>query len=128
MFVFLTRLGRLFVATVVLAGVISILGVMSITGVLVSHHGGATSSMACAVSSTGVGQALTVSGHGYAPNTEYLLHMSSPGSNFATPVNTNTSGSFTFSWQASWAGTYGAAVWSAGGGSKLMATCSSVTV
>lgn len=128
MFVFLTRLGRLFVATVVLAGVISILGVMSITGVLVSHHSGATSSMACAVSSTGVGQQLVVSGRGFAPGTQYHLFVNTPTASFETVANTDSTGTFSYDNWAYSKGSYGASVWSEGGGSKQMAACTSLTL
>lgn len=129
MFVFLTRLGRLFVATVVLGAVISILGVMSVTGVLVaSHHQGGASTMACSVSSAGVGQAVVTSGHGFAANSQYLLSVSTPAGSGTTTATTGATGTFTVNSWAYWKGTYGASVWTTGGGSHQMASCSSVTV
>src|SRR5260370_31197885 len=124
MFVFLTRLGRLFVATVVLAGVISVIGVMTTTGILVaSHHQGGAPAMACAVSSAGVGQQLVVSGHGFDPSTQYHLFVSTPTGNFETVANAGSTGAFAYDNWAYAKGTYGASVWSEGGGSKQMAAC-----
>jgi len=94
MFVFLTRLGRLFVATVVLASVISILGVMSVTGILVaSHHNASSSQASCTVAMGSVingQQRLLVSAGGLAASTKYLE--AQPGVQ-SVWITTNSAGS-----------------------------------
>ena len=128
MFTFLSRLGRLFVAGAVLIAVGTILGFTSLSGILVASHHNAGSGGSCAVSSSGVGQQLVFSGRGFAANTQYLLFTTSPGGNGETTANTDSTGAFSVSSVAYWHGTYGASVWSSGGGSRQLAACASVTV
>ena len=132
MFTFLTRMGRLFVVAIVMGATASILGfgILNYSPVANKHNnGGASASAACAVAASAVGQSLTVSGHGFAANTQYLLYTSSPGGGGATTATTDSTGAFTRSiGMAYWAGTYGASIWTTGGGSSRVATCSSVTV
>jgi hypothetical protein len=94
MFAFLTRLGRLFVATIVLAGVISIIALMSTSGILVaSHHQGA-STMSCTVAMGPVvnGQRrLQVNASGLLPSSSYVYGQT--GSQTAN-VTTSSAGSF----------------------------------
>ncbi len=127
MYNFLSRLGRLFIGITVLVAVIAIFGVSTDFGALVSHHQSA-SSMSCAVSSAGVGQQLVTSGHGFAPNSQYLLSVKTPAGTGTTTASTDGSGAFTVNAWATWSGTYSASVWTTGGGSRQMASCSSVTV
>ena len=128
MFTFLQRLSRLFVILTIMVAVGTIIGFTSISGILVASHHNASSSMACAVSSAGVGQSLTVSGHGFAANSQYLLFLTSPGGNGATTATTDATGSFTYTSTAYWKGAYGASVWTSGGGSKQLASCTSASV
>jgi hypothetical protein len=129
MFTFLQRLGRLFVVTTILMAVGTIIGITSYSGILVaSHHNGASSAMACTVASSGVGGSLTVSGHGFGANTQYLLFLTNPAGSGETTVNTDATGAFTYSSYASWHGTYAASVWSAGSGSKEVAGCTALTL
>jgi len=128
MYTLLSRLGRLFVVVTVLMAVAAIIGFTSISGILVASHHNASSGMACAVTSGGVGLALTVSGHGFAANSQYLLFLTNPAGSGETTVNTDANGAFTYSSWASWKGTYSASVWSAGSGSKQVAACTSVTL
>ena len=124
MFVFLTRLGRLFVATVVLAGVISILGVMSLTGVLVSHHS-AASSAGCTLTGSAKGAPLTLTGSGYSPGATYSVDFVWPnGSMGGVGATANSAGAISVSTYAWWAGTYKAEVFSGSGNKGMMATCS----
>jgi hypothetical protein len=128
MFTFLSRLGRLFVVSTVLIAVGTIIGFTSISGILVASHHNASSSMACAVTSAGVGQALAVSGHGFAANTQYALFTTTPGGNGETTASTDSTGAFTVTSFTYWHGTYGASVWTLGGGAKQVASCTSATV
>ena len=127
MYNFLSRLGRLLIGITVLVAVIAIFGVTTDLGPLVSHHQGA-SSMACAVSSTGVGQQLVVSGTGFAPSTQYHLFVNTPTGSYETVANADATGTFTYDNWAYSKGSYSASVWSEGGGSKLMAACTSITL
>src|SRR5881628_2974960 len=125
MFTFLTRMGRLFVVAIVMGATASILGfgILNYSPVANKHNGGASASAACAVTATAVGQALTTSGHGFAANSQYVLYETTPAGTGATTATTDGSGSFTVSGWATWKGTYSAAVWTSGGGAKLVATC-----
>ena len=130
MFTFLTRLGRLGITITVLVAVATILGVTTWgrQQLVASHHQAASPSAACAVSSAGVGQQLVVSGHGFAPSTQYLLNVTTPSGNWATVANTDSSGAFKYTNWTYLRGTYGATAWTEGGGSKQVATCSSLTL
>lgn len=128
MFAFLQRLGRLFVVVTILMAVGTIIGITSYSGILVASHHNASSAMACTVASGGVGQSLTVSGHGFAANSQYLLFLSNPAGSGETTANTDATGAFTYSSYASWKGTYSASVWSAGSGSKQVAACTALTL
>jgi len=130
MFTFLSRLGRLGVTIAVLVAVAGILGFTTWGSQLLvaSHHNAGAGSAACAVASAGVGQQLVVSGHGFAPGTQYLLQVSTPAGNWTTVANTDSSGTFAYSSWAYLRGTYGATAWTEGGGSKQVATCSSLTL
>jgi hypothetical protein len=127
MFSFLTRLGRLAIAIPVIALVATILGFGALNASLVSHHQ-STASASCTISSGGVGQPLTTTGRAFGANTQYVLYATTPAGTGATTATTDGSGSFTVNSWAYWKGTYSAAVWSAGGGAKLVANCSSVTL
>lgn len=75
MFTFLTRMGRLFVGITVFLAVMAIIGVTSITGLLVSHHQNASATAACAVSMGSMinaHQRLLVTATGLTPSTQYL--------------------------------------------------------
>jgi hypothetical protein len=123
MFSFLTRLGRLFVATIVLAGVISIIGVMSTTGILVASHHNAAGSTACTMSAASLGGALTISGSGYAPGASYAVAITWPyGSTGDLLTSANAAGQLSVTTQALWSGTYKASVLNSKGG--VMASCS----
>jgi hypothetical protein len=123
MFVFLTRLGRLFVATVVLAGVISIIGVMSVTGILVASHHNASGTTACTMSTASLGGPLTVSGSGYSPGASYAVRMTWPyGGTGDLLTNANASGQISLTTQALWSGTYKASVVDSKG--TVIASCS----
>jgi len=128
MFAFLSNLGRLGVTIAVLVAVAGILGFTTLGMQLVASHHNATASAACAASSAGAGKALVISGHGFAANTQYLLYTSTPAGTGATTATTDGTGAFTVNSWAYWSGAYGAAVWTPGGGSRLVATCSGVTV
>jgi len=128
MYTLLSRLGRLFVVITVLMAVAAIIGFTSISGILVASHHNASSGMSCTVASAGVGQALSVSGRGFAANSQYLLFLSNPAGSGETTANTDANGAFTYSSSASWKGTYSASVWSAGNGSKQVAACTPVTL
>ena len=128
MFTFLSRLGRLTVTIGVLVAVAGILGFTTFGMQLVASHHGASASAACVAASAGVGKPLVISGHGFAANSQYLLYTNTPAGSGATTATTDGSGSFTVNSWAYWAGTYGGSVWTIGGGSHQMATCSSVTV
>ena len=128
MFIFLTRLGRLMVGIPIVIAVTTIAGFTTLSIVPVASHHLASASGACAVTSTGVGQQLVVSGHGFAPSTQYLLHMSTPTGNFDTVANTDSSGAFTYDSWTYLRGTYAATAWTEGGGSKQVVTCSSLTL
>jgi hypothetical protein len=127
MYAFLTRLGRLFIGVPILVAVIVIFGGSSLTAVPVAHKQNA-SAMSCAVSSAGVGQQLVVSGHGFAANTQYLLFVSTPRGSWETVANADSTGAFTYDSMAYATGTYGATVWSEGGGSKQVASCTTLTL
>jgi hypothetical protein len=127
-FTFLTRLGRLAVGIPIVIAVTTIMGFSVLNIVPVASHHQASASAACVVASTGVGRALVTSGHGFAANSQYLLAVKTPAGTGTTTATTDASGSFTVNAWATWAGTYSAAVWTMGGGSHLMASCSSVTV
>ena len=126
MYAFLSRLGRLFIGITVLVAVIAIFGVSTDLGTLVSHRGNA--SMACTVSSAGVGQQLLVSGQGFAANTQYHLFVNTPTASFETVANADATGAFTYENWAYTHGSYGASVWPESGASKPVATCSSTTL
>ena len=131
MFTFLTRMGRLFVVAIVMGATASILGfgILNYSPVANKHNnGGASASAACAVTATAVGQGLTTSGHGFAANSQYVLYETTPAGTGATTATTDGSGSFTVSGWATWKGTYSAAVWTSGGGAKLVASCTAATV
>jgi hypothetical protein len=127
MYGFLTRLGRLFIAIPILVAVIAIFGSSILTDVPVAHKQN-TSAMACTVSSAGVGQQLVVSGHGFAANTQYLLHVSTPTGTFATVANADPTGAFTYDNWAYSRGVYGATVFSEGGRSSQVATCTGLSL
>jgi len=127
MFVFLTRLGRLAVGIPVVIAVTALLGFNTLTAVPVAHRQGA-STMSCTVSSAGVGQKLIVAGHGFSAGTQYHLFVSSPTGSYETVANTDSTGAFTYeSWTYA-KGAYGASVWSVGGKSRQLATCTSLTL
>jgi hypothetical protein len=126
MFGFLNRLGRLFVATIVLAAVVSIIGVMSTTGILVASHHNAAGSTGCTMSAASLGGPLTISGSGYAPGGSYAVAMTWPYGGTGDLLTTaNASGQLSLTTRALWSGTYRATVLSSRG--AAMATCS-VTV
>ena len=127
-FVLVSRIGRLFVVATILMAVGAIIGFTSFSGILVASHHNASSGMACTVTSAGVGGSLTVSGHGFAANSQYLLFLTNPAGSGETTANTDGNGAFTYSSYASWKGTYSASVWSAGNGSKQVAACTSLTL
>lgn len=113
----------------IVGGVIIIGAVTVLTNsfVPVASHHQLSSNAHCTVSAPAVGGALTVTGTGFAPSTQYLLFLSSPGGNGETTANTGATGSFTYSSAAYWKGTYGATVWTSGHSSALAATCASAT-
>jgi hypothetical protein len=92
-----------------------------------SHHAALTAAK-CAVSATAVGGALTVSGSGFAPSTQYLLFLSSPGGNGETTTSSDAAGYINYGSTAYWKGTYGATLWTSGHNSALAASCTSATV
>ena len=126
MFAFLTRLGHLAIGIPIAIAVITIVGYNSVLAPVPVAHKQASSSAACAVTGAGVGHALVTSGHGFAANSQYILSVKTPAGSGTTTATTDAAGEFTVNSWAYWAGTYGASVWTAGGGSHLMATCSSV--
>ena len=128
MFTFLDRLGRTFVVTLVLVAALAVVGVTAIGQNLTANHRNAPTAMACATTGAGVGQVVTVSGHGFAASTQYVLFVSNPAGHGATTVYTDGSGAFAYSSTASWNGTYAATVWSSGKSSRQLATCTSLTL
>ena len=114
----------------IVSGVIIIGAVTVLTNSMLpvaSHHSALTSAK-CAVSATAAGGALAVTGSGFAPNTQYLVFLSSPGGKGETTANTDATGAFNYGSTAYWKGAYGATVWTSGHSSALIATCTSATV
>lgn len=125
MFSFLTRLGRLFVATLVLGVTASVLGfgILNYSPVASKHHGGSSSSTGCTMSTASLGGPLVVSGSGYTPGGSYAVAMTWPYGGTGDLLTTaNSSGQITVYTTATWAGSYTANVLSSRG--AILATCS----
>jgi hypothetical protein len=68
---------------------------------------------------------MLLTGSGYAPNSQYIVSMSSPAGTGTTTVNTDPSGSLTAgNFWTYWSGTYSAQIWSEGHQSSLVTSCS----
>lgn len=127
MFSFLTRLGRLFVVTLVFGTVATILGfgVLNYSPVASKHHGsaGSSGSAACSMSPATVGGALVISGSGYSAGGSYTVRMTWPYGGVGDLMTTaSTSGTISVTTRATWAGTYKADVLSSRG--AVVASCS----
>lgn len=127
MFSFLTRLGRLAIGIPIVIAAATIFGFGVLQALPVAHHQ-ASAAASCTLSSAGVGQSLTTSGRGFGANTQYVLYATTPAGTGATTASTDGNGSFTVNSWAYWKGTYSAAVWTTGGGAKLVKACSSLTL
>lgn len=92
MFTFLTRLGRVFVGITVFVAVLGVLGIVTTTGILVSHHQ-AAGSQTCSISMGSVvngQQRLLITAGGLTASTQYLE--AQPGVQ-SVWITTSTSGS-----------------------------------
>jgi hypothetical protein len=122
---FLPKIVIRIVGGVVIVGAITVL---TNSFLPVASHKSLQSAGTCSVTASTVGGALAVNGSGFAPSTQYLLYLTSPGGNGETTANTDSTGHFTYSTWAYWKGTYGASAWSEGHSSSLAANCASATV
>ena len=86
--------------------------------------GGGGTAASCSLSTAGVGQPLTLSGSGFAPNSQYVLFMTSPAGSGGTTVNTDSNGSLSYNTFASWAGVYSAQLMTESHHSTVAASCS----
>ncbi len=69
-----------------------------------------------------------LTGGGFAPDSQYIVYMSTPAGTGATTVNTDSSGNLANgNFWTTWAGTYDAQIYTEGHRPSLVASCS-VTV
>src|SRR5213594_1023354 len=84
-----------------------------------------TSSQTCTLTSAGVGQPMYLTGGGFAPDSQYIVYMSTPAGTGATTVNTDSSGNLANgNFWTTWAGTYDAQIYTEGHRPSLVASCS----
>lgn len=87
-------------------------------------NGGGGTTASCTLSTAGVGQPLALSGRGFAPDSQYVLFLTSPAGSGATTVNTDSSGSLSYNTFASWPGVYSAQIMTESHHSSVAASCS----
>jgi hypothetical protein len=108
-----------------LVGIAILVNATSVVAAPMAKPGpGPTSSASCTLSSGGIGQQLVLSGSGFAPSTQYLLVLDSPGGSGLTTVNTDPAGLMSDSFWTDWSGTYTAQVWTEGHHATEVASCS----
>ena len=124
MFIFLSRMGRLFVGIPIVIAVTTILGFNVFTGVPVASKHGAQSTAQCSLAGSTVGGTLVLSGAGYTPGATYVADFLWPnGTTGGFPTTADNSGNIRVSTYAWWAGTYTANVMTSGSKSHAVATC-----
>ncbi len=126
MSIFLSRIRRLLVAGAVLAAVVGVLESGAVSYVLVASKNNVSASTAqCTLTGSTVGGPLTLTGSGYAPNTDYAAEFQWPSGGAGTlPANSDSSGAISVSTYAYWSGTYHVSVYTTGHHTQLMASCS----
>jgi hypothetical protein len=112
---------------VVLSFVVAAFAVPASAEAVAAHakpNGGGSTTASCTLTSAGVGQPLLLSGSGFAPDSQYVLFLTSPAGTGATTVNTDSSGSLTYDTFASWPGVYSAQIMTESHHSTVAASCS----
>jgi hypothetical protein len=112
-------------AVVIAAAVASIVGVSTLTSVLVSHKQPVPTAATCAAAASGVGSRLTITGSGYATNTTYLVDITWPAGNMSSQSALTDGSGGLYAWNyAYYTGSYSVAVFTIGSHPTQVASCS----
>ena len=127
MSIFWSRIRRLFLAGALLAAIVGVLesGTVSYLPVASKHNPPAAGTAHCTLTGSTVGGAMTLTGGGYAPNTNYAAEFQWPNGGAGTlPANSDASGAISVSTFAWWPGAYQVSIYTTGHHTQLMASCS----